>query len=727
MLKGLEISIVKYSEIDFGDRIDSEYFSKTNIFINEKLNNANSKELRFLGEFVASAFYPAATQLYSVGDIPFVRCVDCINFPFITKEQNDTFEKIPLSFANENTGVNLIHKNDIVVTKVGSPCFASLIFEHETVALSRTVLGIKNIKNVNPFYLLVFLRCKYGFLQLLRARELTIQYQLTLERVRNILIFLPNENFQSQIERMVKDAHSCLSQSKSLYSQAEDLLLRELRLKDWQPDNSAVNIKNLKESFLRTGRLDSEYYLPRYEDYVRLVEQYRGGYGEFRAVCAIDEVNYMPSTNAEYKYIELGNIGNYGEITGCTVAAGKDLPSRARRLVRENDVILSSVEGSLQSCALVTSEYENAVCSTGFYVVRSDVMNPETLLMLFKSEPMQSLFKRNCTGTILTAISHNELQKIVVPKIRTEVQSKIAKNVRKSISLRNEAKSLFENAKQKVEDSIESKFIRGGVQVNSTLHENETFRFLIQQSIYYYRLAEWLLLQELFSQHWATLKTATYSIKSFSDFQQTGRLDAEYYQPKYDALRQKLSVHECRTLGDLVSIRKSVEPGSEAYKDDGIPFVRVSDVTKFGIEETSIFLSPNDFNLDSLKPKKNTILLSKDGSIGIAYKVEKNLDVITSGALLHLNIINEICLPDYLTLVLNSVVVKLQSERDSSGAIIQHWKQSDIQKVIIPILPLSVQKKIASLVQKSFSLKAQSNALLQNAKRAVEEKIEAGK
>ncbi len=263
--------------------------------------------------------------------------------------------------------------------------------------------------------------------------------------------------------------------------------------------------------------------------------------------------------------------------------------------------------------------------------------------------------------------------------------------------------------------------------MNSTLHENETFRFLIQQSIYYYRLAEWLLLQELFSQHWAMLKTATYSIKSFSDFQQTWRLDAEYYQPKYDALRQKLSVHECRTLGDLVSIRKSVEPGSEAYKDDGIPFVRVSDVTKFGIEETSIFLSPNDFNLDSLKPKKNTILLSKDGSIGIAYKVEKNLDVITSGALLHLNIINEICLPDYLTLVLNSVVVKLQSERDSSGAIIQHWKQSDIQKVIIPILPLSIQKKIASLVQKSFSLKAQSNALLQNAKRAVEEKIEAGK
>ncbi|MBQ9239211.1 MAG: restriction endonuclease subunit S, partial [Treponema sp.] len=165
--------------------------------------------------------------------------------------------------------------------------------------------------------------------------------------------------------------------------------------------------------------------------------------------------NYVPNAGTEYKYIELGNIGSYGEITGCTVAAGQDLPSRARRMVHTNDVILSSVEGSLQSCALVTSDYDNAICSTGFYVVRSDVMNPETLLMLFKSEPMQNLLKRNCSGTILTAVSHNELQKIPLPKIRAEVQTEIAANVQKSISLRNEAKSLLENAKEQVENTIQ--------------------------------------------------------------------------------------------------------------------------------------------------------------------------------------------------------------------------------------------------------------------------------
>jgi hypothetical protein len=41
---------------------------------------------------------------------------------------------------------------------------------------------------------------------------------------------------------------------------------------------------------------------------------------------------------------------------------------------------------------------------------------------------------------------------------------------------------------------------------------------------------------------------------------------------------------------------------------------------------------------DSLKPTKDTILFSKDGSVGIAYKVEQDVDLITSSALLHLKV-----------------------------------------------------------------------------------------
>lgn len=222
------------------------------------------------------------------------------------------------------------------------------------------------------------------------------------------------------------------------------------------------------------------------------------------------------------------------------------------------------------------------------------------------------------------------------------------------------------------------------------------------------------------------------AIKSFTEsFSVSGRLDAEYYQPKYDELFASLKKHTTQLLGGkdgIVIIKKSIEPGSDSYCDEGIPFVRVSDVTKYGISEPSIKLARNIIaEPNKLYPKKNTILFSKDGSVGIAYKMEKDTEVITSGAWLHLTVKNPLeILPDYLTLVLNSPIVQLQAERDSNGAIIQHWKPSEIENVIIPILDKKTQQEIASKVQDSFALRRKSEQLLENAKQAVELAIEQG-
>lgn len=224
-------------------------------------------------------------------------------------------------------------------------------------------------------------------------------------------------------------------------------------------------------------------------------------------------------------------------------------------------------------------------------------------------------------------------------------------------------------------------------------------------------------------------KQSIYTIKNYSSISEEMRLDAEYYQPKYDDLFDGLKRHNTRHLGGengLVNVKKSIEPGSEAYQDEGIPFVRVSDVDKFEISNPDIKISKNIVSsIETLYPKKDTILFSKDGSIGIAYKVQEDLEVVTSGALLHLTVkdTNEI-LPDYLTLVLNSSVVQLQAERDCNGAIIQHWKPSDIEKVIIPVLDMDEQKEIAEKVQESFRLRKKSKELLDIAVKAVEMAIE---
>ena len=81
-------------------------------------------------------------------------------------------------------------------------------------------------------------------------------------------------------------------------------------------------------------------------------------------------------------------------------------------------------------------------------------------------------------------------------------------------------------------------------------------------------------------------------------------------------------------------------------------------------------------------------------------------------------------MPDYLTLVLNSQIVQLQAERDCNGAIIQHWKPSDVEKVLIPILDMDKQKEISDKVQESFRLRKEAQHLLDNAIKAVEMAIE---
>lgn len=243
------------------------------------------------------------------------------------------------------------------------------------------------------------------------------------------------------------------------------------------------------------------------------------------------------------------------------------------------------------------------------------------------------------------------------------------------------------------------------------------------QSKALYDEAENKLLEELGLKEWKPTQKAV-SIKNFSDFAASGRLDAEYYQPKYDDLFVHLKKYETKSLSKIVTIKKSIEPGSDAYQVSGIPFVRVSNLSKFGLSEPDIHLDRTKYETDELKARKDTILLSKDGSVGVAYKLEQDLEAITSGAVLHLTITDGEFMPDYVTLVLNSIIVKMQAERDAGGSIIQHWKPSEIEQVIIPKLSKEQQTQITEKIVESFALKAESKRLLDLAKTAVETAIE---
>lgn len=362
----------------------------------------------------------------------------------------------------------------------------------------------------------------------------------------------------------------------------------------------------------------------------------------------------------------------------------------AKSQLQEDDIILSKVGNSIGYFARVDTELHTCNISEnniGIKLFDYPIEVKHTILTYLNSEYGKSLILRRKSGNAQPKLNIDDICSIPIPNFSSTFCSMISSLILESDRCIQKATSIYQNT-------------------------------------------ESLLLSALNYQ--PIVQTQGYSENFFStSFGKTGRLDAEYYQPKYDQLFMILAAFTTNSLGGpngIADFRKSIEPGSESYGEEGIPFVRISDITKFGISAPDIKL-PQDIveHPEALFPKKDSILFSKDGSVGIAYKLEEDAQFITSSALLQLTVKDiEKVLPDYLTLVLNSPVVQLQAERATSGAVIQHWKPSEIEQVIIPILNMAEQKKLSQMVQDSFFFRRQAEKLLEYAKWAVELAIDQG-
>lgn len=711
MLEGLEICEVPFSRVIGNDivRMESEFYNS---------NTVSYKNTVKASQIIDFSQYGTSKELNEMGEGYPVLRLNEFNYSFISHPD----KYCSLLDIDAYHGLQL-KKDDVLICRTnGNPKFvgrSAIVPKDYDYAFASYLFRIRpNRKYINSATLVAFLNSKYGRLEIEKYSMVGNQANFSPAKFREISIPVFSKDLNDKIEDITYRAFQKLEMSESLYSEAANNMLECLDLNDFTASSNSCNVKTLKESFIETGRLDAEYYQPKYDDILHHIQAYKYGSKNLAEICDIKDENFTPKDDTTYKYVELANIGKYGNIIGCSQQKGEDLPSRARRIVSKNDVVISSLEGSLDSCALVEEDYDGALCSTGFYVLKSSVLNSETLLVLFKSPLVKELMRKGCSGTILTAIGRQELERIPIPLIRQEIQEEIAQHVQSSISLRKEFQQLLEHAKLTVEGAIQN---GGGGKIASEYY------VLQEKSAMELHIAIYVLLHEVgIISNDAKVKVSNVvcSCKKLSDsFLASGRLDAEYYQPKYDLLFEKLKGFPTATIKEIATIQKSIEPGSDAYQEEGIPFIRVANLSKFGLSNSDVKLDTTQF-ADTIRPQKDTILLSKDGSMGIAYKMEETQDVITSSAILHLQLTTPNVLPDYLTLVLNSIVVKLQAERDAGGSIIQHWKPSEIEHVIIPILPMNEQQMIANKVKQSFKMREDAQDLLLQAKCIIETAIE---
>lgn len=310
-------------------------------------------------------------------------------------------------------------------------------------------------ETILPEYLCAYLNCKYGVWDIKRrARQSINQTNVNPEEVKEIEIPLLDKDIQSKIKDCFILANDLRLKAKAAYDDASNYLNLILGLDHLvlaEQSTTQKKFTDIKESW----RFDAEYYQPIYEQIVQHIAKYPQGCDTIGNLFFIKDRNYIPIPDKTYQYIELSNIGSDGSITGHTETLGDNLPSRARRIVHSGDIIVSSLEGSLQSCALISDEYDNAICSTGFYVLSPKNINAETALVLFKSQLIQSLMARACSGSILAAMSTSEFANIKLPKIDDQTQIQIKKIIQESTVLKKESVTLLDLAKTAVEVAIE--------------------------------------------------------------------------------------------------------------------------------------------------------------------------------------------------------------------------------------------------------------------------------
>jgi len=308
------------------------------------------------------------------------------------------------------------------------------------------------VKDISPYFLWIFLNSKYGVTQINRVKMITAQETIIADDIKNFLVPIIETEKQLEIENLAQKAIEDIRQSESLYSQAEDLLLKELGLKDFKVEEDLSHIVDLSE--IKSGhRIDAEYFRPKYNKLISKIKK-RNAKSLPKLVENIP-AKFVPEPNEVYRYVELANISTLiGVIDSFSEVLGKEAPSRARRILKAGDVIVSSVEGSLEKVALVDKQQEKYLASTGFFQFRSKEILPEVLLVLAKSIVLQMQLEKRTTGTILTAVPKEALENILIPILSKPTRQEIADLVRKSHEACKKAKELLEEAKQGAEELI---------------------------------------------------------------------------------------------------------------------------------------------------------------------------------------------------------------------------------------------------------------------------------
>jgi len=151
---------------------------------------------------------------------------------------------------------------------------------------------------------------------------------------------------------------------------------------------------------------------------------------KLKYIVTYNDETLEESTDDEYEfdYIDIGSV-QYGKgIVQLQRMTFKDAPSRARRIVKENDVIVSTVRTYLKAVTMINASTIPLVASTGFIVLRAkqNEILSSFLNYAVLSDAFISMIEARSFGISYPAINATSVVDISIPLPQIEEQKSIS-------------------------------------------------------------------------------------------------------------------------------------------------------------------------------------------------------------------------------------------------------------------------------------------------------------
>ena len=444
----MQYSVVNYKTVrensDF--RIDAEYYRQYFFDLLSKISQkknfalseiSSNKTKRFKGDY---DFEYLEISNISTAD------ASCI-YQFLSKEETPSRAQ------------KILKNKDVVISTV-RPNRNAVSFINEIEGLKVASSGfcvLRNFRNVLPEYIFILFKT-YIFRDLLdRETKATMYPAVSEEDILNLRIPIFSLNFQKKIAGIVLELFKKQNQSKSLYSQAEQLLLSELGLLGWKPKHTLAFVKNYSDT-QKAERIDAEYFQPFYDE----IENQLSKFEQTRLDNICDLINY--GTVPTSPYVEKGKayIKGLNLVDGFIVGPFDYLENTEnlseKFYTKENDIIISQM-GTVGKAGLVSKEEEGFLFAS--FTIRArlkndDFIKPHVLTMFINTiaRPYY-LLRKIAQASVRQNTDLPTIKALKVPKLDKRLQENIQKKVIKSQKAKKLSKSLLEIAKRGVEIAIE--------------------------------------------------------------------------------------------------------------------------------------------------------------------------------------------------------------------------------------------------------------------------------